>query len=125
MSHGKNGAKQFIPSSPLSPTLPEVYNVYNSKLKPIMSQTETVTIRLPVGVKDKLTSLAISTNRSKSWLAAQAIAAYVEDQSWQIQQIEEAVALADSDQATWIAATEVDEWLTSWSIDHERSSPCG
>lgn len=88
-----------------------------------MSPTETITIRLPTEVKDKLTALAISTNRSKSWLAAQAITAYVEDQSWQIQQIEAAVALADSNQAEWIPATEVNEWFTSWGTDKERSTP--
>jgi RHH-type transcriptional regulator, rel operon repressor / antitoxin RelB len=102
-----------------------VYNVYNLDRAITMSQTETVTIRLPAEIKTKLAALATSTNRSKSWLAAQAIAAYVEDQSWQIQQIEAAVTLADSDQATWIPATEVDEWLTSWGSDQERSAPCG
>ncbi len=90
-----------------------------------MSQTETVTIRLPAEVKGKLTALAASTNRSRSWLAAQAIEAYVEEQSWQVQQIEAAIVLADSDEATWISATEVDEWLTSWGTDEERSAPCG
>lgn len=102
-----------------------MYNVYNLDRAITMSQTETVTIRLPAEIKTKLAALATSTNRSKSWLAAQAIAAYVEDQSWQIQQIEAAVTLADSDQATWIPATEVDEWLTSWGSDQERSAPCG
>jgi RHH-type transcriptional regulator, rel operon repressor / antitoxin RelB len=102
-----------------------VYNVYNLDRAITMSQTETVTIRLPAEIKTKLAALATSTNRSKSWLAAQAIATYVEDQSWQIQQIEAAVTLADSDQATWIPATEVDEWLTSWGSDQERSAPCG
>lgn len=102
-----------------------MYNVYNLDRAITMSQTETVTIRIPAEIKTKLAALATSTNRSKSWLAAQAIAAYVEDQSWQIQQIEAAVTLADSDQATWIPATEVDEWLTSWGSDQERSAPCG
>jgi RHH-type transcriptional regulator, rel operon repressor / antitoxin RelB len=88
-----------------------------------MSPTETVTIRLPAEVKDKLTALAASTNRSKSWLAAQAIAAYVEDQSWKIQQIEAAVVLADRDQAAWVPATAVNEWFTSWGTDKERSAP--
>lgn len=90
-----------------------------------MSQTETVTIRLPTELKTKLTALATSTNRSNSWLAAQAIATYVDEQSWQIQQIEEAVALADSDKATWIPAAKVDEWLASWGTEDERSTPCG
>jgi RHH-type transcriptional regulator, rel operon repressor / antitoxin RelB len=88
-----------------------------------MTPTATITIRLPAEVKDKLTALAISTNRNKSWLAAQAIAAYVEDQSWQIQQIEAAVALADSDQASWVPATEINEWFTSWGTDKKRSAP--
>jgi RHH-type transcriptional regulator, rel operon repressor / antitoxin RelB len=88
-----------------------------------MSPTETVTIRLPTEVKDKLAALAISTHRSQSWLAAQAIAAYIEDQSWQIQQIEAAVALADRDQAAWVPATEVNEWFASWGTDKERPAP--
>jgi RHH-type transcriptional regulator, rel operon repressor / antitoxin RelB len=89
-----------------------------------MSQTDTVTIRLSAEVKGKLAALAISTNRSKSWLAAQAIAAYVEEQSWQIQQIEAAVALADSEAAVWVPASDVDQWLTSWGSDAESTPPC-
>jgi RHH-type transcriptional regulator, rel operon repressor / antitoxin RelB len=99
--------------------------VYKTDQGFVMSQTETVTIRLPAEVKGKLAALAASTNRSKSWLAAQAISAYVEDQAWQIQQIEEAVALADSDNAEWVSGSEVNEWLASWGTDNERSAPCG
>ncbi|HEY9643369.1 MAG TPA: ribbon-helix-helix protein, CopG family [Coleofasciculaceae cyanobacterium] len=89
-----------------------------------MPQSETVTIRLSAAVKGKLEALAISTNRSKSWLAAQAIAAYVEEQSWQIQQIGEAVTLADSEQAVWIDGAKVDSWLDSWGTADEQSMPC-
>jgi RHH-type transcriptional regulator, rel operon repressor / antitoxin RelB len=88
-----------------------------------MTQSETVTIRLSVEVKEKLEALAISTKRSKSWLAAQAIATYVEDQSWQIQSIEAAVTLADSDQAAWVESAEVNAWLTSWGTEHEQPMP--
>jgi RHH-type rel operon transcriptional repressor/antitoxin RelB len=90
----------------------------------LMPSSETVTIRLPAAVKGKLEALANSTNRSKSWLAAQAIATYVEEQSWQIQQIEAAVTDADSDQAVWIEAAEVDAWLTSWGNKDEHPKPC-
>lgn len=89
-----------------------------------MSQSETVTIRLPVEVKGKLEALAASTNRSRSWLAAQAITAYVEEQSWQIQQIEEAVALAESEEAVWVEGAQVDAWLTSWGTENEKPTPC-
>ncbi len=74
-----------------------------------MSQSETVTVRLPAQSKQKLEALAASTNRSKSWLAAQAISVYVEEQSWQIQQIEEAISLADSEDAVWIEGEAVDD----------------
>jgi RHH-type transcriptional regulator, rel operon repressor / antitoxin RelB len=88
-----------------------------------MSQSETVTIRLSAEVKEKLEALAISTKRSKSWLAAQAIATYVEEQSWQIQLIESAVTLADSDQAVWVENADVNAWLTSWGTEHEQPMP--
>ena len=90
-----------------------------------MSQSETVTVRLPIAVKQKLEALSASTRRSKSWLAAEAIAAYVEEQSWQIQQIEEAVALADSEQAVWIDGEAVGAWLDSWGTENEQATPCG
>lgn len=89
-----------------------------------MTKSETVTIRLPAAVKDKLEALAMSTNRSKSWLAAQAITEYVEAQSWQIEQIEEAVTFANSAQAVWVEGAEVDSWLTSWGKEDEQPTPC-
>lgn len=89
-----------------------------------MSQSETVTVRLPLEVKQKLEALALSTNRSKSWLAAQAIATYVEEQAWQIQQIEAAVSIADSEEAVWIDGEVVDAWLTTWGTDTEKPTPC-
>jgi RHH-type transcriptional regulator, rel operon repressor / antitoxin RelB len=88
-----------------------------------MSQSETVTIRLSAEVKGKLEALAASTKRSKSWLAAQAIASYIEEQSWQIQQIEAAVTLADSEQAVWVENADVNAWLNSWGTENERSMP--
>ena len=89
-----------------------------------MSQSETVTVRLPIEVKQKLEALATSTNRSKSWLAAQAISAYVEEQSWQLQQIQASLLLADSEEAVWVEGEAVDAWLNSWGTETEKPTPC-
>lgn len=43
-----------------------------------MNASTTMTIRLPVDVKDKLERLANGTRRSRSFLAAEAVTAYVE-----------------------------------------------
>jgi RHH-type rel operon transcriptional repressor/antitoxin RelB len=65
-----------------------------------MTATDTaiVTVRLDSGLKAKLEMLARSTRRSKSFLAAQAIAAYVDLNEWQIAEIEAGVAELDNGQ---------------------------
>src|SRR5215211_2655734 len=55
----------------------------------------TLTVRLSKEAKAKLDALAANTKRSKSYLAAEAIAAYVDENSWQIEAIQRAVAEAD------------------------------
>jgi RHH-type transcriptional regulator, rel operon repressor / antitoxin RelB len=60
-----------------------------------MPGTITVTVRLSKEAKAKLDALAESTRRSKNYLAAEAIAAYVDENSWQIEAIQEAIAQAD------------------------------
>lgn len=89
-----------------------------------MSETTTITVRLEAGLKAKLEALAQSTQRSKSWLAADAIAAYVEREAWQIQQIQEAVEWADRPDAAWVAHEEVSGWLQTWGTDDEMPAPC-
>ncbi|HBB35040.1 MAG TPA: CopG family transcriptional regulator [Cyanobacteria bacterium UBA8803] len=88
-----------------------------------MSASETVTIRLSPEIKSKLEALAQSTRRSKSWLAAEAIALYVEQQIWQIAMIEQAVTLADSGNAEWIDGARVEVWLDSWGTSNEKPAP--
>lgn len=57
-----------------------------------MQETETMTIRLDAKDKAMLARLANETNRSKSYLAAQAIRAYVEQESQIIAHIHEGLA---------------------------------
>ena len=58
--------------------------------------TTTMTVRLEPAVKDRLDRLSEATNRSKSFLAAEAIREYVETNEWQIQEIRAAIAEADA-----------------------------
>jgi predicted transcriptional regulator len=89
-----------------------------------MSQSEVVTVRLTPEIKAKLDALSQSTRRSKSWLAAEAIALYVEQESWQIQAIEETVRIADSPESKWIEGEDVESWLDSWGTDDEKAIKC-
>lgn len=56
----------------------------------------TMTIRLEPELKGRLDQLAESTNRSKSFLAAEAIRDFIELNEWQIQEIKDAIKEADN-----------------------------
>lgn len=56
----------------------------------------TMTIRIEDEVKDRLDRLAESTQRSKSFLAAEAIREYVENNEWQVTEIRKALKEADA-----------------------------
>lgn len=60
------------------------------------ANTEVVTVRLDGKLKAKLEALARHTRRSKSYLAAEAIAAYVDLNEWQIAEIEAGIAELDN-----------------------------
>ena len=55
----------------------------------------TMTIRLEPELKQRLDRLAEATQRSKSFLAAQAIRDFVDLNEWQIREIRNAIAEAD------------------------------
>jgi len=63
-----------------------------------MSTTDTavITTRINTALKAKLEALARSTKRSKSFLAAEAIAAYLELNEWQIGEITAGLAELDA-----------------------------
>lgn len=56
----------------------------------------TMTIRLEDEIKDRLDQLATATQRSKSFLAAEAIRVFVESNEWQIGEIQAALKEADA-----------------------------
>jgi RHH-type rel operon transcriptional repressor/antitoxin RelB len=56
----------------------------------------TMTIRLDDEVKERLDRLAEATELSKSYLAAEAVLAYVEINEWQIAEVRAAIKEADA-----------------------------
>jgi RHH-type transcriptional regulator, rel operon repressor / antitoxin RelB len=60
------------------------------------AMSTTMTVRLDDEVKDRLERLAESTHRSKSFLASEAIRAFVELNEWQVGEIRAAIAEADA-----------------------------
>jgi predicted transcriptional regulator len=61
--------------------------------------TTVITTRIDAALRARLEALARSTNRSESVLAAEAIAAYVELDEWQIGEITAGLVELDSGQA--------------------------
>ena len=61
-----------------------------------MADSTTMSVRLSTELKDRLERLAASTKRSKSYLAAEAIAEYVDLNAWQVEETRKAVEKADA-----------------------------
>ncbi len=64
--------------------------------------SKVTSVRLTDDTADKLDRLAASLDRPKAWLIEQAIDSYLEEQSWQIAAIEEALAEYEAGTATLI-----------------------
>ena len=61
-----------------------------------MADSAVVTVRLSAELKDRLDALAVSTKRSRSVVAAEAIAAYLDLHAWQVAEIEQGIREADA-----------------------------
>lgn len=83
--------------------------------------TETLSIRLDSATKRRLDSLAKRSRRSKSFLAAEAIAAYVNAEEWQLGELDAGIAELDSGQT--VSHERVSKWLNSWGKQEETKAP--
>ena len=81
----------------------------------------TLSVRIKADTKKQLEALAKRARRSKSFLAAEAIAAFVEAESWQLDQIHE--GLTELDEGRGVAHKDVSAWLQSWGRKGERKAP--
>ena len=83
--------------------------------------TTTLSVRLDAKVKKQLEALAGRARRSKSFLAAEAIAAFVEAESWQLDEMQ--AGLEELNQGRGVAHKDVSAWLRSWGRKRERKAP--
>lgn len=61
-----------------------------------MSETTLISVRVPETVAKRLAALAEATDRSKSYVAAQAIEEFLSLQEWQVKAIRKGVAEAEA-----------------------------
>jgi RHH-type transcriptional regulator, rel operon repressor / antitoxin RelB len=73
---------------------------------------EVMTIRVDQKTKRRLEKLADATERTKSFLAAEALRSYLDLNEWQIQEIRAGVREADA--GDFASETEVEAVLTKW-----------
>lgn len=83
--------------------------------------TDTLSIRIDADTNKKLEALARRSKRSKSFLAAEAITAYVDAEEWQLGEIQ--AGLADLDEGKIISHERIVKWLSSWGGRSERKPP--
>ena len=75
----------------------------------------TMTVRLEDDVKERLDVLAEATQRSKSFLAAEAIRSYVESNEWQIGEIK--AALKEADAGDFASDKDVTAIARKWKVN--------
>ena len=81
----------------------------------------TLSVRIDVETKRRLEALAKRARRSKSFLAAEAIAAFVEAESWQLDEIH--AGLQELDEGRSVSHKDVTNWVRSWGRTRERRAP--
>ena len=86
-----------------------------------LHMTTTLSVRLDTDTKKRLEALAKRARRSKSFLAAEAIAAFVEAESWQLDEIQK--GLSELEDGRGVQHKDVANWLRSWGRKRERKAP--
>lgn len=80
-----------------------------------------LTFRVDEQIKDALESLAEATQRSKSFLASEALKDYLAREAWQVAHIKEGIRQADEGQT--VPHEEVDAWMASLGTRNELPRP--
>lgn len=75
----------------------------------------TMTIRLDTDLKDRLDQLAEATQRSKSFLAVEALRDFIELNEWQISEIK--AAIKEADNGDFASEEEVQKTFAKWGVN--------
>ena len=81
----------------------------------------TISVRIDARTKKQLEALAGRARRSKSFLAAEAITAFVAAETWQLDEMQ--AGLKELDQGRGVPHKDVATWLRSWGGKRERKAP--
>ena len=87
-----------------------------------MAKSTTMMVRLSPEVNSKLDALAKDAKRSKSYLAGEAISAFVDRNAWQIEEIKHGLREAQSG-APGVPHADVRKWVDSWDTKRELKRP--
>ena len=83
--------------------------------------TETLSVRIDSQTKKRLEALAKRSKRSKSFLAAEAITAFVDTEEWQLGEIHNGIQDLESGES--VDHEKVSKWLKSWGKTGEIKAP--
>lgn len=75
----------------------------------------TISARVDTEIIKKLDILAESTSRTRSFLVAEAIKTYLEEQAWQIEAIKEGIKQADNEE--FADDEEVKKLFAGWGVN--------
>jgi RHH-type rel operon transcriptional repressor/antitoxin RelB len=78
-----------------------------------MAESAVLTLRLDAKLKSRLDRLSKATQRSRSFVAAEAIREYVTLNEWQIGEIKK--ALGEADRGEFATAQEVQRTIKKWT----------
>ena len=83
--------------------------------------TTTLSVRIDAETRKRLEALSKRARRPKATLAAEAIAAFVEAETWQLDEIQ--AGIKELDEGRGVSHDKVTAWLRSWGTKRERKAP--
>jgi predicted transcriptional regulator len=86
-----------------------------------MSKARSLNVNIDPELDDRLSSVAETLDRPRSWVVVQAIKEFVDLQDWHLAAIDEGISEADAGKL--IPNDEVVAWIESWGTPDELPMP--